>query len=291
MSAAPHFDAPFDLTPLLELLAHKRFVALTGAGCSTESGIPDYRGPETRKKARNPTRYQDYIKTPEARSRYWSRSAIGWPRMRDTLPNAAHIALHQLETQGNLTGLITQNVDRLHQRAGSRRVIELHGALAEVTCLSCHELESRDAFQQRLLSLNPHHHQLRHAPVESAPDGDAELDPDALALRELLVPSCRRCLEGVLKPHVVFFGENVPKERVARAMSLLEESEALLVAGSSLAVYSGLRFVRRAKELGLPIAILTIGETRGDALADLKLEAPLGAALSQLAERLPPLAR
>ncbi len=276
------------LDELVALLEHKRIVALTGAGCSTESGIPDYRGPKTRHKARNPTRYQDYVKTPEARSRYWLRSSIGWPRMREAKPNATHTALAELEHQGILRGLITQNVDGLHQKAGSRRVIELHGALSEVVCLSCQEIESRDAFQRRLLAQNPWAQNLLESPhrTESAPDGDAELDTSTLP-QQITPPSCRRCHEGMLKPHVVFFGENVPVPRVARAFALLDEAEALLVAGSSLAVYSGLRFVRRAHEQGIPIAIVTLGETRGDALATLKLEARLGEAMTRLAERLP----
>lgn len=266
------------LQALATLLQGRRLVALTGAGCSTESGIPDYRGPKTRHKARNPTRYQDYVKTPEARSRYWMRSSIGWPRMRAAEPNATHHALATMESRGVLRGLITQNVDGLHQKAGSRRVIELHGALAEVVCLSCQEIESRDGFQRRLLAQNPWAETLLATPAQSAPDGDVDIEPP----RPITPPGCRRCFDGMLKPHVVFFGENVPTPRVQRAFDLLDEAEALLVAGSSLAVYSGLRFVRRAHEKGIPIAILTLGETRGDELATLKVEARLGPAMQWL---------
>ena len=269
------------LSELSLLLRGKRLVALTGAGCSTDSGIPDYRGPQTRHKARNPTRYQDYIKTPALRSRYWMRSSLGWPRLRAAEPNVGHRALAALEERAALCGVITQNVDGLHQRAGSRRVIELHGALSEVICLGCGEIESRDGFQRRLLGLNPWMPSAAPS-AESAPDGDVELELE----REVRVPQCRRCHEGVIKPHVVFFGENVPKPRVERAFELLEEAEALLVLGSSLAVYSGLRFVRRAHERGVPVAIVTHGETRGDELATIKVDAPLKIALPHLVEAL-----
>lgn len=270
------------LHKLADLLGGKRLVALTGAGCSTESGIPDYRGPKTRQKARNPTRYQDYVKTPEARSRYWMRSSIGWPRMRAATPNPTHHAFAELEERNALLGIITQNVDGLHQKAGSRRVIELHGALSEVVCLTCKEIESRDAFQRRLVSINPWVSPWLTAPAQSAPDGDVDIEPP----QHLTPPMCRRCHDGMLKPHVVFFGENVPAPRVQRAFDLLDEAEALLVAGSSLAVYSGLRFVRKAHEKGIPVAILTLGETRGDELATLKVEAKLGASMQWLSKNL-----
>lgn len=277
---------------LLDLLRGKRIVALTGAGCSTDSGIPDYRGPKTRHLARNPIRYQDYVRTPQTRSRYWLRSSIGWPRMRDSTHNATHQSLARLEASGLLRGVITQNVDRLHHKAGARRVIELHGALHEVICLECKELEPRDDFQRRLLQLNPWmSHQLaaatqQIAKVQDAPDGDVDLDTSATLLDTVNLPQCRRCLDGMLKPHVVFFGENVPKERVERAFSLLEEADVLLVLGSSLTVYSGLRFVRRAHELGMPIIIVTIGPTRGDDLATLKIDASLATTLPPLVDAL-----
>ena len=285
----PDHTPPLD--QLIDLLQNKRLVALTGAGCSTDSGIPDYRGPKTRHLARNPIRYQDYVRTPETRSRYWLRSSIGWPRMRDTSHNTVHEALARLESQGILRGVITQNVDRLHHKAGTRRVIELHGALHEVICLECKELEPRDDFQRRLFKLNPwmpeHLLARQDQPrIQDAPDGDADLDPTHAMLDTVELPGCRRCLDGMLKPHVVFFGENVPKERVERAFSLLEEAQALLVLGSSLTVYSGLRFVRRAHELGMPIVIVTLGPTRADDLATIKLDAPLAPTLTRLTDAL-----
>ena len=285
-------DADPPIAHLVDLLQGKRLVALTGAGCSTDSGIPDYRGPKTRHLARNPIRYQDYVRTPETRSRYWMRSGIGWPRMRDTTHNATHEALARLEAHGLLRGVITQNVDRLHHKAGARRVIELHGALHEVICLECKELEPRDNFQRRLFQLNPWMSAQLDAAMagatsaRSAPDGDADLEPTEAHLDVVDLPACRRCHEGMLKPHVVFFGENVPGERVERAFALLEEGEALLVLGSSLTVYSGLRFVRRAHELGMPVVIVTIGPTRGDELATLKIDAPLQPTLSRLVDAL-----
>lgn len=266
---------------LAQLLRGRRVVALTGAGCSTESGIPDYRGPETRRRTRNPVKFLDFIGTPQARTRYWSRSAVGWPKMRAALPNSGHLALAQLEDQGHLSGIITQNVDRLHHAAGSKRVIELHGTLAQVRCLECGEVEARDAFQARLLAMNPG---FEPEVQELAPDGDAELGEHLYA--DFQVPCCRRCLGGLLKPNVVFFGENVPKPTVERAFAMVEEAQALLVLGSSLTVYSGYRFVKRAAELKVPIAIVNIGETRGHALAQVAIDAPLGDTLTRLAREL-----
>jgi NAD-dependent SIR2 family protein deacetylase len=269
------------LQDLVELMRGKQVVALTGAGCSTESGIPDYRGPETKRRARNPIKFLEFIKQPGERARYWSRSMIGWPRLSEARPNAGHLALAALEDAGVMRGIITQNVDRLHHAAGSKRVIELHGALAEVCCLDCGEVEQRDRFQQRLLGLNP---SFDVTGAEIAPDGDAEL-PRALA-RDFRVPGCRRCLEGTLKPNVVFFGENVPKPTVERAFSLLEEADLLLVIGSSLTVYSGYRFVRRAAEIGMPVAIINIGETRGHKHAQVAVDAPIGEVLPALVKEL-----
>lgn len=269
------------LSELVSMMRGQQVVALTGAGCSTESGIPDYRGPETKRRARNPIKYLEFITKPEERARYWSRSLVGWPRLSEARPNMGHLALASLEDAGILRGIITQNVDRLHHAAGSKRVIELHGALAEVRCLDCGEIEQRDRFQQRMLGLNPNFDQ---AGAESAPDGDAEL-PRAAA-RGFQVPGCRRCLEGTLKPNVVFFGENVPKSTVERAFSLLEEADVLLVIGSSLTVYSGYRFVRRASELEMPVGIINIGETRGHKHAAVAIDASIGTVLPALVEEL-----
>jgi NAD+-dependent protein deacetylase sirtuin 4 len=265
---------------LAAVLSGRRFAVLTGAGISTESGIPDYRGPETRKRARAPIQYNAFLGDAGARQRYWARAAVGWGRVSAARPNAGHRALARLEQAGLVSGVITQNVDGLHQQAGSRRVVELHGALARVCCLGCGDRVGRSHVQDRLGALNPG---WSARPAEVAPDGDAELD--AATLRGFVVPACERC-GGVLKPDVVFFGECVPAETVAAAWQVFEAGEALLVAGSSLAVFSGYRFVLRASQTGRPVALATLGETRGDALAAVKIEAPLGQVLPALAERL-----
>jgi NAD-dependent SIR2 family protein deacetylase len=248
---------------------------LTGAGCSTESGIPDYRGPETLRRARRPVQFRQFIESAAWRQRYWARAAQGWSLISNAEPNPAHLALADLEQRGRLCGLITQNVDRLHQAAGSHDVIELHGALAEVICLACGRLSLRAALQQRLIELNPGWFQ---RPVEAAPDGDAELEQ----VEGFRVADCLAC-GGLLKPHVVFFGENVPRARVESAWARVHEAEALLVVGSSLTVFSGYRFVKGAAERGLPIAILNQGPTRGDKEAALKLELQAGPTLTSLA--------
>ncbi len=255
---------------LVELLRGRRVAALTGAGCSTESGIPDYRGPGTRDRARNPIQHRAFIGDPSARARYWARSAVGWQRFRDVEPNAAHLAIARME----LTGLITQNVDRLHHRAGSRDVIELHGALAEVRCLECTAREDRDALQARILELNPW---FVISSAELAPDGDSELD----AVRDFRVPPCLAC-GGVLKPDVVFFGDNVPRPRVDAAFAVADAAEVLLVVGSSLTVYSGYRFVLRAAERGQKIAIVNLGETRGDPHAHVRVDGRAGEILPRV---------
>ncbi len=263
--AAPQPE-PFDsrtLAPLVALLRGRKVAALTGAGCSTESGIPDYRGPGTRERAKNPIQHRAFVADANARRRYWARSAVGWPYFSTVAPNAAHYALAAMD----LTGLITQNVDRLHDRAGSRAVVELHGALAEVRCLDCAARESRDALQARILELNPDLHQA----AELAPDGDTELEPDA----DFRVPACLAC-GGVLKPDVVFFGDNVPRARVDAAFAIADAADVLLVVGSSLTVFSGYRFVLRAAERGQKVAIVNLGETRGDAHASVRVDARAG---------------
>jgi NAD-dependent SIR2 family protein deacetylase len=247
---------------------------------STDSGIPDYRGPTTRLRPRNPIQHLDFVRSPATRRRYWARSMVGWPRFRDVTPNDTHRALQALEARGVASGLITQNVDRLHHKAGQERVIELHGALAEVLCLDCGAREERDALQRRLVAANP---ELWEAQVPLAPDGDADL-PAGIEER-FVVPPCTAC-GGTLKPDVVFFGGNVPRERVAEAFAWVDAADALLVAGTSLAVFSGYRFVLRAAERGQPIAIVNLGETRGDALAELRIDAPVAEVLPAVAAAL-----
>jgi NAD-dependent deacetylase sirtuin 4 len=268
------------LDALVGLLAGRRVVALTGAGCSTESGIPDYRGPGTLQRARNPIQWREFASDPEARRRYWARAAIGWRKFGRAKPNAAHHALAELERAGRIAGVITQNVDRLHRDAGSRRLVELHGAIDEVVCLGCGGITPRAAMQARLEQLNPGWAD-RHA--EIAPDGDAEVPADAVI--GFRVPACDGC-GGDLKPRVVFFGENVPRPVVDDAWALFGEAEALLVIGSSLAVFSGYRFVKRAADTGIPVAIVNLGPTRGDPLAAVRVDASAGAVLPVLSARL-----
>jgi NAD-dependent SIR2 family protein deacetylase len=269
-----------DFQHLVDVLQDRRIVVLSGAGCSTESGIPDYRGPETRRRARNPIQYREFMSDTVTRTRYWARSAIGWPRFTAAQPNDGHRALARMEAAGRVQGIITQNVDRLHQAAGSRCVVELHGALGEVRCLDCEGIEARERFQTRIATLNPG---WSAQDAEIAPDGDAEVA--AGAAQAFRVPECAHC-EGTLKPNVVFFGENVPRDRVDAAWALLDEAEALLVVGSSLAVYSGYRFVLKAAKEHIPVAIVNLGTTRGDHLAQVRLEGRLGEVLPPLADAL-----
>lgn len=266
------------LEALVELLAGKRVVALTGAGLSTDSGIPDYRSPGAR--PRTPIHGPAFARDAAVRARYWARSLLGWPLLSRAAPNVAHLALVRLERAGRLTSVLTQNVDGLHQAAGSARVLELHGAVREVRCLGCGAREARSAVQSRLEAENP---QLATARAAAAPDGDAELSDAALA--GFRTPSCLRC-GGLLRPDVVFFGENVPRQLVEEALARVEEADALLVLGSSLQVFSGLRFVRHAAGRGQPIAIVNRGETRGDPLARFRIDAALGELLPALATAL-----
>ena len=269
-----------ELEALGSLLSGRKIALLSGAGCSTESGIPDYRGPGTRERARNPIQYKGFVGSAQTRRRYWARAVVGWRRFAGAQPNAAHQALADLERLGAAVGLITQNVDGLHQEAGSQRVVELHGTLSQVRCLECKRVEDRESVQARLAELNPGFGE--HA-AALAPDGDADL-PDEL-IEGFQVVACRHC-GGPLKPNVVFFGESVPAQTVAAAYDIVHESDALLVVGSSLAVFSGYRFVRHAAERELPIGIVNLGETRGDPYATLKVEAKLGEFLPQLASAL-----
>jgi NAD+-dependent protein deacetylase sirtuin 4 len=268
------------VTALAGLLAGRRVLLLSGAGISTESGIPDYRGPAARVRPVKPITYREFVSSDEARARYWSGSLVGWPRMARAVANSGHAAAARMEREGVLLGVITQNVDGLHQAAGSSRVVELHGSLSTVGCLQCGSVVPRAELQERMLRENP---TWAGAAGEATPDGDTRLD--ASRLPAFVVPSCPAC-GGMLKPRVVFFGENVPREVTEQAFGLLDEAEALLVVGSSLAVYSGFRFVERAARDGKPVAIVNRGETRGDSLAALRLDCPLGEALPCLASAL-----
>jgi NAD-dependent SIR2 family protein deacetylase len=250
----------------LGVLSRRPLVALTGAGLSTDSGIPDYRGPGSPR--RTPMTYQDFLSGEPAQRRYWARSYVGWARMAHAEPNAGHRALAELERVGALHGLITQNVDGLHSAAGSRALIDLHGRIADVVCLGCGRRSRRDELQRRLDALNPGFVDAAGAAVEAAPDGDAEL----AATDGFRLARCTGC-GGVVKPDVVFFGENVPRGRVAGAYAMVDAAGALLVAGSSLTVMSGLRFVRHAHKRGTPVVIVNRGATRGDELAEVLVDA------------------
>jgi len=266
------------------LSGHGSLVVLTGAGVSTASGIPAYRDESGRWVQSAPIQFGEFARSRRSRQRYWARSFVGWPRFGRAAPNEAHRALAALEERGGIDTLITQNVDGLHARAGSRRVIDLHGNLDWVVCLSCQARTGRADFQSRLEQANPGW----AAEVESyRADGDAEIGP--AAPEDFAVPGCESC-NGDLKPDVVMFGENVPRSRVEAAMDAVDRAEALLVVGSSLTVFSGFRFVRRAHESGKPIAILNRGATRGDDFASVKLEADAGAALRELIVEAAPVA-
>lgn len=253
---------------------HRRIFVLTGAGCSTDSGIPDYRDASGGWKRAQPVTYQAFTGEAATRRRYWARSLIGWRRFGKALPNATHHALTRLEQQDKLTALLTQNVDRLHQAAGSHRVIDLHGRLDQVRCLGCERRQSRHDVQAELMRLNPEWAALD---AHDAPDGDADLD--GLDFARFHVPACAHC-GGMLKPDVVFFGENVPRERVDAGMQALQQADAMLVVGSSLMVYSGYRFAHAAARMGKPIAAVNLGRTRADPLLTLKIEQPCAQALA-----------
>lgn len=257
------------------LTDHQRVTVLTGAGISLAGGIPTYRDAAGVWQHSEPVKHQEFMQEPTRRQRYWARSMRGWPPVRDAQPTAAHAALAALERRGQVELLITQNVDRLHQRAGSEQVVDLHGRLDRVRCLDCGQLHCRNGVQVQLERDNPHH----GTATAARPDGDADL-PEALE-RQFVVPTCPDC-DGTLMPDVVFFGGTVPGPRVQACMDALERADALLVVGSSLQVFSGFRFCRRASELQRPIAILNPGKTRADELADLKLQADCQALLQAL---------
>ncbi len=274
----PHPSPWIGFDALVDLLRDRSVTVLSGAGVSTESGIPDYRGPDTEANDHTPIRYREFLAEEETRRHYWARSAMGWPTFDAATPNDGHRALAHLEAAGIVNGIITQNVDRLHQDAGSDRVVELHGALAEVECLDCGTISSRRDLQGRLLRLNPGWPQEAD---ELAPDGDARLPRSATW--DFRVPDCRAC-GGTLKPKVVFFGEDTAPGPVNRAWALLDETDALLVTGSSLTVYSGFRFVRKAAQTNQPVGIVNLGETRGDPLAQVRVDGKTGVVLPRLAK-------
>lgn len=255
---------------------HPRLFVLTGAGVSTGSGIPDYRDTEGKWKRPPPMNYGPFMGLPPARARYWARSMVGWRSFGRAQPNAAHFALAALQKAGHVTLLVTQNVDRLHQAAGTQDVVDLHGRLDQVRCMACELRLPRADWQVLLEHANPQW-LAREAAV--APDGDADLDETDFS--DFHVPVCLRCA-GIVKPDVVFFGESVPRERVEQSMQALESSDAMLVAGSSLMVYSGYRFALAAARAGLPIAAVNLGQTRADALLTLKVNQPVDKALTAM---------
>ena len=257
------------LDQLLEHMAGRRFLVLTGAGISTPSGIPDYRDRDGVRRGRQPMMYQEFLAQAEARRRYWARAMLGWPRVRQARPNVAHEALAQLQAQQRITGLITQNVDTLHDQAGSQDVIELHGSLHRVLCLDCDQRSERQQIQLLMDAQNPY---LAGVDAVQAPDGDTLLDPAFEA--RFQVPHCPHCGGERLKPDVVFFGENVAPLTATRAMQAVEQADGLLVVGSSLMAYSAFRLCRAIKDQGKPLLAINRGKTRADELLDLKLEEP-----------------
>ena len=259
---------------LAEVLGDRRWLVLTGAGVSTDSGIPDYRGAGA--PVRTPMTIQQFRSGHAARQRYWARSFLGWGSMGTALPNRTHHALAGLEDAGRLSGLITQNVDGLHTAAGHRDLVELHGRIDRVVCLDCGASSSRISLQERLYALN---RSFRATDLTVLPDGDVDLEATA----GFVVAGCESC-GGTVKPDVVFFGESVPPERVARCTALVEEAEALVVLGSSLHVFSGRRFVKQAHARGIPVVIVNRGETRGDPFATVKVDAGCAETLAALVE-------
>lgn len=259
---------------------HPRLFVLTGAGVSTGSGIPDYRDDQGEWKRKQPVQYQDFVRSDATRKRYWARSLVGWRWFASARPNRAHIALARLEAVGRVHQLVTQNVDRLHQQAGSEKVIDLHGRLDRLICLDCGAETQREAFQQELETLNP---QFTELSADAAPDGDADLE--GIDFAQLNIPACSNC-GGLLKPHVVFFGESVPRTRVETALRQLRDSDAVLVVGTSLMVFSGFRFIREAAKSGQPIAAINRGRTRADDLFTHKIHAHCADTLEALLETL-----
>ena len=288
VAAASPSDGELEiLLRIRDVLAGGRFALLTGAGLSTDSGIPDYRGPGS--PPRTPMTYQEFVKDAANRQRYWARNHIGWSHLRHADPNQGHYAAAELERRGHLTGLITQNVDRLHEDAGSVNVVDLHGRYDQVVCLACRRTYSRRLLAGVLEELNPDFLSRAEGTglVEMAPDADATVEDQEL-ISSFVVAVCPAC-GGTLKPDFVYFGENVPKDRVERSYRMVDDADALVAAGSSLTVMSGLRFVRHAAKDGKPVIIINRGDTRGDDKATIKLEAGVSESLTWLAAGLPPL--
>ncbi|NQX10219.1 NAD-dependent deacetylase [Microbacteriaceae bacterium VKM Ac-2855] len=268
------------LEQAIELLSGRRVASMTGAGISTDSGIPDYRGAGAPQ--RTPMTYSQFIADTEYRKRYWAGSQLGWARFSAAQPNTGHAALARLEERGILTGVVTQNVDGLHLRAGSRRVVDLHGSADRVRCMTCGQYFARDAVADRIAAANPW---LTDPGISSLnPDGDAEVHD----VSAMTIPSCTVC-DGMLKPDIVFFGEFIPAEKFVEARAIVAGADALVVAGSSLVVNSGIRFLEIARRKRLPIVIINRGTTKGDARATLKIDAGTSETLQALAERLPAL--
>ncbi|MGK5112844.1 MULTISPECIES: NAD-dependent protein deacetylase [unclassified Geodermatophilus] len=272
---------PDDLADLAALVGDGDVVVLSGAGLSTDSGIPDYRGATGSLRRHTPMTYQTFLRDPRGRHRYWARSFVGWRQIRAARPNAGHRAVADLQRAGLVSGVVTQNVDGLHQAAGACDVVELHGGLDRTICLACGDVADRAALDERLRAANP---DFGPHVDEVNPDGDAEL-PDEL-LDGFVMVDCLACGRGPLKPDVVFFGETVPRNRVDTCFAMVEDAGALLVLGSSLTVMSGYRFVLRAEKLGIPVGLVNLGPTRGDAKVDVRIDAPLGAVLPELARSL-----
>ncbi|TAN08030.1 MAG: NAD-dependent protein deacetylase [Rhodanobacteraceae bacterium] len=265
------------------LAARSRVTVITGAGVSTESGIPDYRDGDGNWKRSPPVQYRDFVENEAVRKRYWARSFTGWPMFAAAQPSAAHVALAELEHAGRIARAVTQNVDRLHQRAGSRKVIDLHGRLDVVRCLACNHRIDRDGFQQRLLDANT---DWEMSAARIAPDGDAELE--GVDFDAFNVPACEIC-DGVLKPDVVFYGESVPRKVSAAALAAVESADGVLVVGSSLMVWSSFRLVRAAHARGIEIVAVNHGRTRADDLFAFKCEGECGAVLGGILQALHPL--
>ncbi|AZZ75673.1 NAD-dependent deacetylase [Pseudomonas sp. RU47] len=267
------------LDTLQEVMADGDFLVLTGAGISTPSGIPDYRDSDGVRRGRQPMMYQEFLAAAESRRRYWARAMLGWPRVRQAQPNAAHEALAGLQRHGLISNLITQNVDTLHDQAGSQDVIELHGSLHRVLCLDCGQRSERDSIQQLMERQNPY---LAGVDAVQAPDGDTLLDPAFEA--RFQVPHCPHCAGERMKPDVVFFGENVAQATAARAMAAAENAAGMLVVGSSLMAYSAFRLCRVIADRGKPLIAINLGKTRADDLLDLKIEASCEQLLPLLVE-------